>query len=566
MKKRIGVYICECGSNISDHVDVEKVMEAVRDEEGVALAKITMFACADSTQQEIVRDIEEMELDGLVIASCSPKLHLYTFRSVAERAGLNKYNYVQANIREQGSWAHSDKPREATEKAIRSVKAAIARTKLSQSLVPPVISSENSVLVVGAGIAGMRAAVELADTGSRVYLIDRSPFVGGRTAQWGELFPTDERGGSVVEGLFDEVMAHDGIELYTGCEVMSKTGSVGDFDIKLRISPRGFKVEPGIEYTGEFEKRFEKSVDACPVMIDDDFNFGLTERKAIYRNEGGLPWIPVIDQENCNRCGECVKICPEIELDQEEEIKEIKVGGVVIATGFDPYEPGKGEFGYGEIENVITLQQFRRLMEITGTRLVHGGKEVRNIAYIYCVGSRQMGALDGENKYCSRYCCTSAIHSALLAKKKFENIQNYHFTRGVRTYGKQEIIYEESSAIGDIYLQSFEDDPPEVVSQNGKTTVKVRDVLTEEKELEIEAGETTLLEATRAVGLPIASACGENGACARCGLEILEGSDAIEAPSAREVRIKERNRIESHLRLACRVRPSGDVTVRAAYW
>ena len=484
MNEKIGVYICQCGSNISDYVDVERVRDVVECEEGVSLAKVTMFACADSTQQEIVKDIEEQKLDGLVIASCSPKLHLFTFRNVAERAGLNKYNYVQSNIREQGSWAHSDTPEQATEKAIRSVRAAIARTRLAKPLVPPVIPSERTVLVVGAGVAGLRAAADLADGGSKVYLIERDHFVGGRTAQWGELFPTDEMGSRVTADLYQEVLKRDAIILHTGCEVESSAGSVGNFEIRLRIAPRGVKA--GTMESDNFEERLGKTIEACPVEVPNDFDFGLTKRKAIYRYPAGLPAAPAIDFEHCTRCGECVNICPEIDLDQKETFEEIKAGAVVLATGFDPYEPGTGEFGYGEIENVITLQQFSRLIEISGDTLTYKGKNIKNIAYIFCVGSRQTGALDGENKYCARYCCTSAIHSAVLAKKRFDGIQNYHFTRGVRTYGKQESIYEESSELGDIYLQSFEEDPPVVSNNNDITTVKVKDVLTEDRELEVD--------------------------------------------------------------------------------
>ena len=484
MNEKIGVYICQCGSNISDYVDVERVRDVVEREEGVSLAKVTMFACADSTQQEIVKDIEEQKLDGLVIASCSPKLHLFTFRNVAERAGLNKYNYVQSNIREQGSWAHSDTPEQATEKAIRSVRAAIARTRLAKPLVPPVIPSERTVLVVGAGVAGLRAAADLADGGSKVYLIERDHFVGGRTAQWGELFPTDEMGSRVTADLYQEVLKRDAIILHTGCEVESSAGSVGNFEIRLRIAPRGVKA--GTMESDNFEERLGKTIEACPVEVPNDFDFGLTKRKAIYRYPGCLPAAPAIDFEHCTRCGECVNICPEIDLDQKESFEEIKAGAVVLATGFDPYEPGTGEFGYGEIENVITLQQFSRLIEISGDTLTYKGKNIKNIAYIFCVGSKQTGALDGENKYCARYCCTSAIHSAVLAKKRFEGIQNYHFTRGVRTYGKQESIYEESSELGDIYLQSFEEDPPVVSNNNDITTVKVKDVLTEDRELEVD--------------------------------------------------------------------------------
>ncbi len=485
MNSRIGVYICQCGSNISDYVDVEKVKEAVEQEEGVVLAKITMFACADSTQQEIVQDIEEEKLDGMVVASCSPKLHLGTFRSVAERAGLNRYNYVQSNIREQASWAHSDKPAEATEKAIRNVKAAIARTRLAAPLIPPMIPSENTALVVGAGIAGMRAAIDLADTGSKVYLIEKDHFVGGRTAQWGELFPTGQTGADVITDLYREVGKRENITLYTGCEAVSKSGSMGNFAVQLRIDPRGIRGGDSLPGSADFETRLVRAIAACPVSVPDIFDFGLSERKALYINPGGLPGLPVVDREACTGCGECVKICPEIDLEQKDELVDIKAGSVIIASGFDPYEPKQGEFGYGEIDNVITMQQFRRLIETCGKKLVFGGKKIRSIAWIFCVGSRQTGELEGENKYCARYCCTSAIHSAVVAKKRFADIRNYHFTRGVRTYGKYETIYEESASLGDIYLQSTEDDPPVVSVEDGTTLVKINDIMTEEKELEV---------------------------------------------------------------------------------
>jgi len=215
MKKKIGVYVCHCGGNISDYVDVERVRAAVEHEEGVFLAKTTMFACADSNQKEMVNDIKEQQLDGVVVASCSPKLHLLTFRAVAERAGLNKYNYVHANIREQVSWAHSDNKEGATEKAIKIVEAAIARVRHAESLDPIKVKSTNAVAVIGAGVAGMRAAIELAEAGSDVYLIEREFFVGGRVAQWDNLFISKESGKELVTRLYDEVMKHKHVTLFT---------------------------------------------------------------------------------------------------------------------------------------------------------------------------------------------------------------------------------------------------------------------------------------------------------------------------------------------------------------
>ncbi|MCD6564471.1 MAG: CoB--CoM heterodisulfide reductase iron-sulfur subunit A family protein [Bacteroidales bacterium] len=481
MKNKIGVYICHCGSNISDYVDVKKLNEITAKIEGVNIAKDTMFACADSTQKEIIDDIKSNELDSIVIASCSPKLHLETFRNVAIRAGLNPYNYVQVNIREQCSWAHSDDKKGATLKALQLVKAGIERVKRSQALEPIEISSRNVVLIVGAGVAGMRSAIELADMGTEVYLIEREYFVGGRTSQWNTLFTTDETGEQVIKRLYKKVISYKSITLFTGAEIVSKSGGIGKFDIKLKIKPRHIKPNCELDW-----KKFDKAVSVCPIEVEDEFNFGLTKRKAIFMNyKSEFPQIPAIDTENCNRCGECVKICPEIDLDQKDEILNIKVGAILLTTGADPYEPKKDEYGYKTLDNVITLQQLKRLIELNDDKnLSYKGKKIKDVAFIYCVGSRQE---EGGNTYCSRYCCTSAIHSAILLKNKYRDIRNYHINRGIRTYGKQELLYKESSENGDIYLQFFEDKIPTVEKSKNGATIKVIDILTTNREIELEA-------------------------------------------------------------------------------
>jgi len=462
MRNRIGVYICYCGSNIADYVDCEKVKEIAEKENDVVVSKTTMFACSDSAQNEIADDIKAQNLD------------------VAQRAGLNQYNYIQVNIREQCSWAHSDTPPQATEKAIKLVQAGIARAKQSQALTPMSIPSNNAVLVVGAGIAGMRAAIELAEMGTEVYLIEREYFVGGRAAQWNELFTTNETGREVVSRLYEIIMNTNNITLFTGTDIDSKSGSVGNFDIKLKIRPRHIKPNCKIDW-----EKFKKVVEICPVEFDDPFNFGLTKQKAIYKNfPSEFPELPTIDVEHCNKCGECVAICDEIDLDQKEEILNINVGAILLTTGASPYEPKNGEFGYKEIDNVVTLQQLKRLIELNENELIHHDKKIKNIAYVYCVGSRQV---DGENKYCSRYCCTSAIHTAIMVKEKYKAINNFHFTRGIRTYGKQELLFNKASEQGDIFLQSFDDSPTEVYKQNGHTVVKINDILTADKELTVNA-------------------------------------------------------------------------------
>ena len=478
MKKKIGVYICHCGGNISDYVNVEEVRKAVENEDGVFLAKTTMFACADSNQKEMVDDIVSQGLDGVVVASCSPKLHLITFRAVTERAGLNKYNYVHANIREQVSWAHSDNKKGATEKAIQIVKSSIAKVNKSESLEPIIVKATKAVAVIGAGVAGMRAAIELAEAGSEVYLIEREHFVGGRVAQFDDLCVSTETGKTLVTRLYDEVMKHKHVTLFTGAEVVENSGSVGNFELKVKITPRYIELKCK-------EHQLQDAIDVCPVEVPDEFNFNITTRKAIYHNyPSEYPQLPAIDIKNCTRCGACEKVCENINFNQKTEYLNLKVGSILLATGFDPYEPSKGEFGYGEIDNVVTLPQFKRIMHYSKDKLMYRGKQIKHIAYIYCVGSRQV---DGNNKYCSRYCCTATIHSALTAKNKFKDIYNYHFNRGIRTYGKQEVLYDESSRKGDIYLQSFEDAPPVIEKKGDKAIVKIVDILTNNRELEVEA-------------------------------------------------------------------------------
>lgn len=401
-KKKIGVYVCHCGGNISDYVDIEKVKAAVKDEADVYLVKNTLFACADSSQKEMVNDIQNDQLDAIVVASCSPKLHLNTFRGVAERARLNPYNYIQANIREQGSWAHSNNKPGATEKAIQLVRAAIAKARESESLYSKKIPALNVVAVIGAGIGGMRSAISLADMGTEVYLIEKAENPGGHVAGYGKVFPTNKTGRQLTGELLAEVKKRANIKFFTNAELLEKKGSIGNFEIKVRAG---------------------------------------------------------------------------------NETLNLNVGGFVVNTGFENYQPAEGEYGYGSIGNVITLPEFKKMVDFSD-KLEFKGKPVKTIAYIYCVGSRQDD--EGDNKYCSRYCCTSASHTAVLAKEKFGDITNIHYHRGIRTYGKQELIYEQASRQGDMFLQFNLESVPAVAQKGSKTIVKVKDLLTHGKSIEAE--------------------------------------------------------------------------------
>ncbi len=407
--KRIGAFLCHCGGNISDYVDEEKVRAAVEKESGVAVAKTFLFACSEASQEEMIRTIREEKLDGIVIASCSPKLHLDTFRAMARRSGINRYMYTQVNVREQCSWAHRHEREEATEKAIRLVRAGVAHSRLGVPLTDLRIETTPAALVVGAGVAGMRAALALSDMGIAVYLVEQAARVGGRVPAWGKMFPNDREGAEIVDTLLQAIRRRENITLFTGAEVVEKRGSVGDFSVKVRAA------------------------------------------------------------------------------DGTEEIA-LRVGAIVVATGFDPYLPAAGEFGYGA-PGVVTLPEFRELLPAAEGKLRYRDREVRNIVYIYCVGSRQAAAKENPrpNLYCSRYCCTAAVHTALLAAGVDAGVNQYHLYRDMRTYGKNEILFEEAGRKGSVFLRYPDDAPPVVERPGGELLVRVRDVLLGGEEIGIPA-------------------------------------------------------------------------------
>ena len=401
--RRIGVFICHCGGNISDYVDVAKVRDAVKDEPGVVLAETSLFACSDGTQQDMIREIKEKNLDGLVVASCSPKLHLFTFRGVAKRAELNPFQYTQSNIREQCSWAHNDDPVGATTKAIGLVKGAIAKTRESTPLIPLAVETTPRTLVVGAGIAGLRAAVGLAGLGLGVYLIERESEMGGWMGKFGKTFPHEAKGHEIIAGLVEEVRKNPSIVVLTNAQLTGKSGSFGNYDAEISVS-------------------------------------------------GDKP-----------------------------EVIHAQVGSIIVTTGFDTYAPEVGEFGYG-IDGVLTLPEFKAIIDESKDSLTYKGRPVGTIAYVYCVGNRQPEG----NQYCSKFCCSATVHASIEVSKIDPKVRQFHLYRDIRTYGKFELMYEESRKNGSVYMK-FPDDIPPAVSRNadGKLTVTTTDSLTGGEKLEI---------------------------------------------------------------------------------
>lgn len=408
--RKIGVYVCQCGGNIGDYVDVDKVVENIKGDDDVVVARSAMFTCSDATQQEIVQDAQEQGLDALVVASCSPKLHTVTFRDVAKRAGMNPFQYTQVNVREQCSWTHTDDHTGATEKAVRLVRAGINRTRLTEPLEPIVVETTPRSLVVGGGVAGLRAALGLAEIGLGVFLVEKEPELGGRVAGFAEMYPNERKGAELIATLEEKVRAHPAITVYTNAELMAKSGSFGNNQVTIAIH-------------GE-----------------------------------------------------------------QLETVQLDVGSIIVATGADSYEPVAGEFGYG-LEGVVTLPEFKKMVDEATGSLEYNGRPVKTIAYIYCVGSRQDESVEGAHTYCSRYCCTAAVHAALKAAEKGSaGLRQYHLYRDIRTYGKYELLWNESREKGSLYLRMPEDEPPEVEKlPSGGLRVTTRDLLTDGEEVAIPA-------------------------------------------------------------------------------
>jgi heterodisulfide reductase subunit A len=495
--EKVGVYICHCGGNISDVVDVDRVATEAAQLDGVAVARHVMFMCSDEGQKAIVDDIEALGLDRVVVAACTPKLHETTFRRAVMRGGLNPYLFLPANIREQASWAHPHSPKAATEKALALVRAAVAKSRLLEPLDMIRVDAVRQALVIGGGVAGLRAALDLASQGMAVTLVEKSPFLGGRATQLHTVFPTEELARPLVHRLIERVKAQPGVTVLTNTEVTGLTGYVGDFEATLRTTPRGVNDELADPAA---------AIAACPVEVPNDFDGGLGRRRAIYQPYAGSePNLPAIDWRACTRCGDCVKAGggAGIDLTGEPRETQVEAGAIVVATGFDHYEPRPGEYGFGQSPRVMTLPQIHRLLDPegpTGGRLEVDGLVPRAIALIHCVGSRQIEGVDelgpdGKlHEYCSRVCCAATLQAANEIRRRYPDTAVYELYRDIRTYGRdQEPYYVDASKRGVVFLRFTNETRPSVEVLDGSDgrdsryplRVKVADTLTFGTEMEI---------------------------------------------------------------------------------
>jgi len=438
---RIGIYVCHCGLNIAGVVDVEKVAEYAKGLPDVVVTKHYTYMCSDPGQRMIQEDIKAQKLDRIVIATCSPRMHEETFRRAVAEAGLNPYLTEIVNLREQVSWPHTDEPEKATEKAKALVRMGVARARLLEPLEKRKVTVEKSVLVVGGGIAGIQASLDLADAGFKVYLVEKAPSIGGRMAQLDKTFPTLDCSACILTPKMVDVAKHQNITLLTNAEVTGVKGFVGNYEVSILKKPRYLDV---VRCVG-----CEVCTKVCPVKVPDKFNENLSEKRAIsIYSPQAVPKIATIDPDYCLRlkynkgvCGKCQDACEAkaINFEQQPETIQAKVGGIVLAVGSEVFDASKmAELGYGRFKNVISNIEFERISDAsgpTGGKILtpKDGKPPRTIVFIQCVGSRDKRF----HEYCCRVGCMATLKQAILAREKIsENVKIYVCFIDLRAFGK----------------------------------------------------------------------------------------------------------------------------------
>lgn len=495
--KRTGVFICHCGINIAGTVDVKKVAEELSKHAGVAHSEEYVYMCSDPGQNLIINAIKEKKLDNVVVACCSPTLHETTFRNTSKAGGLNTFQCEIANIREQCSWVHKDMDK-ATEKAIKITKSTVERVRRNESLEPISIPVTRRALVIGGGIAGIQSALDLANSGYEVILVERSPSIGGHMIQLSETFPTLDCSQCILTPKMVEVSKHPKIKLMTYSEVQEISGYVGNFKVKILKKPT--YVDP------DKCTLCDECTKVCPVVVPNEFDIGLTGRRAIYIPfPQAIPATYTLDIKNCPgllpiACGKCADVCEPnaIDYDMKPEIVEEEVGAIIVASGYDQYDKElMAEYGYGKYPDVLDGLQFERLLSASGPTMgkilrPSDHKEPKEVVFIQCVGSRDP---ELHCAYCSKICCMYTAKHAMLYKHHVHDGQAYVFYIDIRSGGKgyEEFVQRAVEDDGVLYLRGK---VSKIFEDKGKIKVWGVDTLAG-KDIEIDADMVVLAMATR---------------------------------------------------------------------
>lgn len=497
--QRIGVFVCWCGSNIAATVDVKAVAEAMKSEPGVVFSADYQYMCSESGQNLIKNAIKEQKLTGVVVCSCSPRMHENTFRKAAAAAGLNPYMLEIANIREQCSWIHKDKTL-ATLKAIVLARAAVAKVTLNAPLTAGQSPVTKRALVIGGGIAGIQTALDIADAGFKVDIVEKKPTIGGKMAQLDKTFPTLDCAACILTPKMVEAAQHENIKIYSYSEVSEVKGFVGNFKVKIKRKARYVKEDV---CTG-----CGLCTEKCPQKkVPNEFNLGMDNRRAIYIPFAqAVPKVAVIDPDCCNmlkngKCGVCSKVCAAgaIDYQAKDEFVEEQYGAIVVATGFEPIKVDKyDEFAYTQSPDVVTSLEFERLMNAagpTGGTLLRpsDGKHPKTIVFVQCVGSRECNSSKGGKPYCSKICCMYTAKHAMLTREKYPDTDVYVFYIDVRTPGKNFDEFQRRAVeqYGVHYVKGM---VGKVVPDNGVLKVQASDLLAG-KQLHIDADMVVLAAA-----------------------------------------------------------------------